>query len=74
MARRQERNLSLKIFHIIFIVASIILSFGFGAWAWQYHQINKEPLYLGFSLVSYIFGILLVLYLTKVIKKLKKIN
>ena len=74
MAHRQEPNLSLKIFHIIFILASIILSFAFGTWAWQYHQVNAMPLYLGFSLVSYIFGIALVIYLIKVIKKLKKIR
>ena len=71
MMFRTEFNLSLKIFHIISIITSIILSFGFGGWALRYQQENANPLYLPMGAVSLIFGILLILYLLKVIKKLK---
>ena len=70
-AGRQE--LSLKDFHILFIISSIVLSIAFGFWAIQYSQ---ESLKLGYRLagiVSFIFAFLLSVYLYKFFKKLKNI-
>ena len=67
MIRKRGWALSLRIFHIVFIVASIILTFGFGLWA----SLRAMNLTAG---VSFSVGILLVVYLVKVIKKLKKLD
>ena len=58
--------MSLKAFHIVFILASIAISFGFSAWCFTSTQYSNPALaYAG--LVS---GMALVAYFTYFIKKL----
>lgn len=66
--------MSLKLFHVIFIVSAIILSFGFGIWALQYYREHGLAGYLGQGIASLIVGLGLVVYLNKVIQKLKNIK
>ncbi len=68
-AGRQE--LSLKDFHILFIIFSILLSIAFGFWAIQYSQENFNPGYYMAGIVSFIFAFVLGVYLYKFCKKLK---
>lgn len=67
---RREAELSLKIFHIVFIVLSIMLAIGFGIWGIM--QSNDLFLLLGF--ISFVTGILLVFYLIKILRKFKQVG
>lgn len=62
--------MSLKDFHMVFIVASILLTFGFGFWALNN---NGNPPTTGLRVtaaVSFTIGIGLVLYLMYFVRKL----
>ena len=66
--------MSLKAFHLVFIVASILLAFGFGAWelkAWTETQGMRE---LIFGLGSVTAGAGLVVYARYFLKKLKNVS
>jgi hypothetical protein len=66
--------MSLKAFHIVFIVASILVAFGCGAWAcWQYSQ-HGGVANLIFGAASIPAGIALIFYGKYVLKKLKDIS
>tara|TARA_B100000927_G_scaffold276927_1_gene258123 strand:- start:7 stop:180 length:174 start_codon:yes stop_codon:yes gene_type:complete len=57
--------MSIKSFHILFIIASFVLSMGVGYWG-----INEYP---AIGILSFIGGILLVYYGIQVFKKFKTI-
>jgi hypothetical protein len=67
--------MSLKAFHILFIVASTILSCGFGIWAIR-HSLTGEsgPAELGLGVASIILGIGLIWYGRFFLRKLKHIS
>lgn len=65
--------MSLKSFHIFFIVVSIFLAFGFGAWSLFVHTTDPNVLYLILGLCSLVVGIGLVVYGVKVVRKLRRI-
>lgn len=62
--------LSLKTFHVFFIIVSIALAFGFGVWAlrdyWQTHNTTNMALGIG----SLIVGGVLIGYISKIISKI----
>ena len=63
--------MSLKAFHIIFIIASILLAFGFAAWSfWKWREAGQTAL-MWFGVGSGVSGCLLMAYFTYVLKKLK---
>jgi hypothetical protein len=66
--------MSLKAFHILFVAASIVLSFGFAAWALAQYSNSRDGLMLVFGLGSGAAGVGLVFYGRYVLKKLKKIS
>ena len=57
--------MSIKSFHMLFVMASFVLSIGVGFWG-----INEHP---PIGILSFIGGILLVYYGIQVFKKFKKI-
>lgn len=61
--------MSLKIFHILFIVVSTFLSFGFAAWAFN----AKTGLYCLLGIGSILLGIALIIYGNKFFKKLTQL-
>jgi hypothetical protein len=63
--------LSLKAIHIFLISISILLAFGFGAWA---IFVQGGALYLFLGLLSIVVGILLIIYLIKFVQKLKNVS
>jgi len=66
--------MSLKALHIVFIVASIVLALGFGAWALNEFAHDGPRSYLWFGLGSCVIGIVLIFYCRAVLKKLKDIS
>lgn len=70
MIFKGEFNLSLKIFHIIFITCSVILSFGFSGWLLRSYTLTPDASYFILAMVSLMFGIGLVIYEIKIAKRL----
>ncbi|HLD69667.1 MAG TPA: hypothetical protein VJA17_02780 [Candidatus Omnitrophota bacterium] len=65
--------MSLKIFHIIFIIVSTLLSFGFAAWAFSYCLKMQAYFYCTLGIASIIFGIVMIVYGNKFFKKLTQL-
>ena len=66
--------MSLKAFHIVFIAASIGLSFGLGVWCLKAYADEGEQSSLIWSIASFVAGLALIVYGWIVLKKLKKIS
>jgi hypothetical protein len=66
--------MSLKAFHIVFVAASTLLAFGFGAWELQNYFAVGERQSLWFGVLSLLAGIALIWYGKIVLKKLKHIS
>jgi hypothetical protein len=66
--------MSLKALHIVFIVASIVLAIGFGAWSLNeyFHEGARSNLWFGIG--SLAVGVLLIIYSRAVLRKLKDIS
>ncbi len=68
--------MSLKAVHILFIIASTLLCFGFAAWSFQAssnEEIGKQG-YLAMSVVSGLLGIALLVYGRYFLKKLRHVS
>ena len=66
--------MSLKAFHIIFIIASIVLAFGFAAWCFNEYSARHRRVELISGIVSVGIGVGLIFYFRYVLKKLKHIS
>ena len=66
--------MSLKALHIVFIVASIVLALGFGAWALNEFAHEGPRSYLWYGIGSCLTGIALIFYCRSVLRKLKDIS
>jgi hypothetical protein len=67
--------MSLKAVHIIFIICSTLLVFGFGAWSlYQYFNAGGEKVNLVWGIGSIAAGIGLLWYGKYFLKKLKNIS
>jgi hypothetical protein len=66
--------MSLKALHIVFIVASIVLAFGFGAWSLNEFFQGGVRSNLWYGVGSLVAGVLLIIYGKAVLKKLKNIS
>jgi hypothetical protein len=66
--------MSLKAIHIIFIIASTLLAFGFGAWALHSYSISKSIADLIMGIASVAGGVVLLWYGKYFLKKLKNIS
>jgi len=67
--------MSLKAFHIVFIVASILLAFLFAGWSFSSYFRDQGPvLHLVFGIGSFIAGVALIVYSKYVLRKLKDIS
>lgn len=66
--------MSLKAFHIVFIVASVLLAFGFAAWSFSQYFHSREALDLAFGIGSLLAGGGLAAYGKYFLKKLKHIS
>ena len=66
--------MSLKALHIVFIVASIVLAFGFGGWSLNEYFHGEPRIHLWFGIGSLVAGLALIVYGRAVLKKLKDIS
>lgn len=63
--------MSLKAFHVLFILLSILLAFGFGIWGLQ--QLHPPAAYLTGG-GSFLFGIVLMFYFFRFLEKFKGVS
>lgn len=66
--------MSLKAFHIVFITASVLLAFGFGAWSLVAYSDTGRWVDLAFGGVSIVIGVGLIVYGRYFLKKLRDIS
>ena len=66
--------MSLKAFHIVFIIVSVLLSFGFGVWGVYTHLSFGNVTFLIMGVISFVIGIALIIYGINFMKKLKHIG
>lgn len=67
--------MSLKALHIVFVISSVLLAFGFAAWLLnEYFRNGQSVGYLAGGVASVVSGVALVLYGKFVLEKLKKIS
>ncbi len=66
--------MSLKALHIVFIVASIVLALGFGAWSLNEYFTGEVRLNLYFGIGSLVAGVALIFYCRAVLRKMKDIS
>jgi len=67
--------MSLKAFHIVFITASTLLSFGFGVWTIrEYFMGGNDLVNLVMGGLSTVTGVLLIVYGRYFLKKLRSIG
>ena len=66
--------MSLKAFHIVFVIASILLAFGFGVWSYFDYRDQGATADLICAIGSTLAGIILVIYFKAVLRKLKNIS
>ena len=66
--------MSLKAFHIVFIIISTLLAFGLTAWAWVSYSHTSRLADLGLGIGSLVAGVALLFYGKYFLKKLKNIS
>ena len=66
--------MSLKAFHIFFIVASIVLAAGVGCWGWREFSAGRLTSSLGIAAASFLTAAGLAVYLFGFLGRMKKIQ
>ena len=66
--------MSLKAFHIVFVVASILLAFFFGGWLMHDYLATREVAELVVGILSILAGVGLICYGKSILRKLKHIS
>lgn len=66
--------MSLKAIHIVFIIASVLLCFGFGWWLYTQFEENQVSAYLFSSVLSGLTGLGLIAYGIVVLRKFRHIS
>jgi len=67
--------MSLKTFHILFIVAATALAFGFGAWEVKHYVDGQASgLELALGILSLVLGVALIVYGRYFLRKLRDVS
>lgn len=66
--------MSLKIFHIIFIALSVVLSAGLGAWGVQSYLADGSRGGLAFGVLFFVTGAVLLVYGIRFWRKMKDLH
>ena len=66
--------MSLRIFHVVFIIASIVLSLFVAVWAVREYQATHSTGALALGIVFVVAGIAMVVYGQRWFKKLKELS
>lgn len=66
--------MSLKAFHIIFVMFSVLLAVGFGIWAVRRYQVHQELIALVAGVASLVGAVVLIVYGRWFLRKLKGVS
>lgn len=66
--------MSLKGFHIVFIIFSTLLALGIGAWCIWINLVEGTPVFIAGAIASFIIAIALVLYGVWFYRKMKRLG
>ncbi len=66
--------MSLKVFHIVFIVFSTLLAVGLGLWCVWVNLVEGVPIYLAGAVGSFLAAIVLVVYGIWFYRKMKRLR
>ncbi len=66
--------MSLKAFHIVFVIVSVLLSAFVGRWGVVAYRNDAQPMDLVVGIVAIVMGVLLVWYSTWFIRKIRAIG
>jgi hypothetical protein len=66
--------MSLKAFHILFIVISVVLTAGFGLWAVRNYGQTRDALIFALGAGSFVASVLLAVYLVWFVAKTRKMG
>ena len=66
--------MSIKGFHIVFIVASTLLALGIGCWCIWVDLTVGEPVYLGVAIASFVSAVILIIYGILFYRKMKRLR
>ncbi|NKB86832.1 MAG: hypothetical protein GKS06_01230 [Acidobacteria bacterium] len=66
--------MGLKSFHVVFICASIVLSFLVGAWGVQQYRMAGDGTALTIAVLFYGSGVTLVVYCLRFLRKAKELG
>ena len=66
--------MSLKGFHIVFIISSTLLALGIGAWCIWVDLVEGAPIYLAGAICSFVVAVALVVYGVWFYRKMKRLR
>jgi hypothetical protein len=66
--------MSLKGFHIVFIIFSTLLALGIGAWCVWVDLVEGAPIYLAGAICSFVVALALVVYGVWFYRKMKRLR
>ena len=66
--------MSLKAFHIFFVIVTVLMSGAVGAWSWRQYQTKPAPTYLALAVGGGVFAILFIVYGGWFLKKLRRLD
>jgi len=66
--------MSLKGFHIVFIIFSTLLALGIGAWCIWVDLVEGAPIYLAGAICSFVVAVALVVYGVWFYRKMKRLH
>ena len=66
--------MSLKGFHIVFIIFSMLLALGIGAWCVWVDLVEGAPIYLAGAICSFVIAVALVVYGVWFYRKMKRLR
>jgi len=66
--------MSLKAFHVFFIVIAVLLCLGFGAWCLDSDYARGRTAYTVAGYGSFVLGVLLVVFEIRFLRKFKDLN
>ena len=66
--------MSLKAFHIVFIIFSTVLAFGTGVWCLWINFVAGAPIYVAGATASFVVAIVLMVYGVWFYRKMKRLR